>query len=234
MQMVEILIGRVLPFVTLAVFVLGLVWRLRRWSRAPVANVALYPAASNQSELIKKVLGEVAWFSSLRHDNRELWRKTWAFHATLIVILVGHLRLMFAWPDGLLGVAMGPEGIDQLSKWAGGAFGIVALVACIMLLTRRLFRPRVREISSGEDFGVLILLLCILMTGNGLRFLMHYDVGVTRAYFASFFLGSEAPQNPQFLLHFFFVQLLLMYLPFGKFLHIPGVFYSKALLAKDY
>ncbi len=234
MQMVEILIGRVLPFVTLAVFVGGLVWRLRRWNRAAVANVALYPAASNQWELIKKVLGEVAWFSSFRHDNPELWRKTWVFHVTLLVILVGHLRLMFAWTDSLLGVGMGPETIDGLSKWAGGAFGIVALVTCVMLLTRRFVRPRVKEISSGEDFGVLILLLCILLTGNGLRFLMHYDVGVTRAYFASFFLGSEAPQNPQFLLHFFFVQLLLMYLPFGKFLHIPGVFYSKALLAKDY
>jgi nitrate reductase gamma subunit len=63
---------------------------------------------------------------------------------------------------------------------------------------------------------------------------MHWDVGVSRAYIASLFLGSEAPQNPWFLLHFFFVQLLLIYLPFGKLLHIPGVFYSKALLAKDY
>jgi hypothetical protein len=30
------------------------------------------------------------------------------------------------------------------------------------------------------------------------------------------------------------VQLLLIYLPFGKLLHIPGIFYSKPLLAKDY
>jgi nitrate reductase gamma subunit len=234
MQTFEILIGRVLPFVTLAVLVLGLVWRLRRWNRAAVANVALYPAASNRRELIEKVLGEVAWFSSFRQDNRELWRKTWPFHVTLLVILIGHLRVMFAWPDRVLGLVMGPEAIDRLSMWAGGAVGIVAMVTCVMLLTRRFALPRVKEISSSEDVGVLILLLCILMTGNGLRFFMRYDVNVSRAYFASFFLGGEAPQNPLFLLHFFFVQLLLMYLPFGKLLHIPGVFYSKALLAKDY
>jgi nitrate reductase gamma subunit len=103
-----------------------------------------------------------------------------------------------------------------------------------MLLTRRFVRPRVREISSGEDVGVLVLLMCVLITGNGLRFLMHWDVGVSQAYIASLFLSSEAPQNPWFLLHLFFVQLLLIYLPFGKLLHIPGVFYSKALLARDY
>jgi nitrate reductase gamma subunit len=234
MPAIEALIGRVLPFITLAVFVLGLIWRLRRWNRAAVANIALYPAASNRRDVFRKVLGEVAWFSSVRQDNRELWRKTWPFHLTLLVILIGHLRVMFAWPDRVLGLVMGPEAIDGLSRWAGGALGIVALVTCVMLLTRRFVQPRVREISSGEDVGVLILLLGVLTTGNGLRFLMHYDVGVSQAYFASLFLGGEAPQNPWFLLHFFLVQLLLMYLPFGKLLHIPGVFYSKALLAKDY
>jgi nitrate reductase gamma subunit len=37
-----------------------------------------------------------------------------------------------------------------------------------------------------------------------------------------------------FLLHYLLVQILLIYLPFGKLLHIPGIFFSKPLMAKDY
>ena len=69
-----------------------------------------------------------------------------------------------------------------------------------------------------------------------MRFLTHFDITVAQTYFASLFTtsGADVPHDPLFLLHFFLVQLLLIYLPFGKFLHIPGVFYSRTLLAKDY
>lgn len=234
MHMFELVIGRIMPFVTLAVLIGGLAWRIRKWQRAAVGNIALYPAASSTFDLVKQVLSEVIFFSSFRKDNRELWTKTWFFHLTLLLIFAGHMRLFFAWTDGLLGLAMSKEAINSLSAWAGGFFGIIALVTCFMLLNRRFTLPRVKEISSGEDYYVLILLMFILITGNGLRFLTHYDVEISRAYVGSLFFSGEAPADPLFLLHFFFVQLLLIYLPFGKFLHIPGVFYSKALIAKDY
>ena len=239
MQILELVIGRIMPFVTLTVLIAGLVWRIRKWQRAAVANVALYPSAANKSELVKKILGEVILFKSFRKENKELWAKTWFFHVALLLILAGHTRLIFGWTDSILGLAMSPEGINSMSAWAGGVLGIVALVACILLLNRRFVLQRVKEVSTGEDYYALILILFILITGNALRFftnfdVAHYDVAVSREYFSSFFLGGVATQNPLFLLHFFFVQLLLIYLPFGKFLHIPGVFFSKSLMAKDY
>ena len=234
MEIFEVLIGRIMPFVTIAVLVLGLVWRIRKWQRAAVANVALFPSSKNKSELYKKVLGEVQFFSSFRKENRELWYKTWTLHIALVLILAGHMRLFFAWTDSILGLAMTKESINSLSAYAGGILGIVALVACILLLNRRFTLPRVKEVSTGEDYYVLILVLFILFTGNGLRFFTHYDVAISREYFGTLFLGGEATKEPLFLMHFFFVQLLLIYLPFGKFLHIPGVFFSKSLITKDY
>ena len=234
MHVMELLVGRIMPFITMATLVVGLLWKIRKWHKASVANIALYPSTGSRGALIKKVLGEIMFFSSLRKENKELWPKTWVFHITLLLILAGHARLFFAWTDSILGLAMSPGAIDALSAWAGGFFGVVALIACLLLLNRRFVLQRVKEVSTGEDYYVLILLLFILITGNALRFFTHYDVSLAREYVGSFFLAGEAPKDPLFLLHFFFVQLLLIYLPFGKFLHIPGIFYSKALIAKDY
>jgi nitrate reductase gamma subunit len=228
-------VARILPFVTLIVLVWGLVHRIGKWQKAAVANVAVYPAASTRWGLWKQVLGEVVLFSSFRKQNRELWSKTWIFHVTLLLILAGHTRLISDWPlRHLLGMSEGT--IGAVSAIGGGLFGIVALAACLLLLNRRFALRQVREISTGEDYYVLILVLMILVTGNGLRFFTHFDVTIAQEYFASLLSlhATKVPHDPLFLLHLFLVQLLLLYLPFGKFLHIPGVFYSKALLAKDF
>lgn len=236
MQLFEFLIGRLLPFITLVVFLVGITYRISRWQRAAVANIALFPQASSRGQLFKKVLGETVFFSSFRQENNALWKRTWIFHTALLLIILGHTRLFTDWPlRVLMGLSEGT--VHALSAWAGGICGVLALVTCILLLNRRFALQRVREISTGEDYLVLFLLLFILLTGNALRFLTHYDITVAQAYFASLFsFRGEVlvPQDPLFLLHFLLVQLLIMYLPFGKFLHIPGIFYSRTLLAKDY
>jgi nitrate reductase gamma subunit len=137
------------------------------------------------------------------------------------------LRVMLGMPEGA---------VDTLSAWAGGVAGAVAMLACLLLLIRRMTVRRVREASTSEDFFVMVLLVLILGTGNLMRFYVHFDVSLAQAYFASLFTFGpvQVPGDPTFLLHFFLVQVLLIYLPFGKLLHIPGVFYSKALVARDY
>ena len=235
MQLFELLIGQIMPFVTLAVLLVGLLYRLHRWQKAAVGNIALFPAASSRGGLFKKVLGEIVFFSSFRKEDQALWWRTWVFHGCLLLILLGHTRLITDWPLRVL-LGLSAESVHAISAWGGGICGVVALVTCVLLLNRRFGLPRVREISTGEDYYVLFLLLFILITGNTLRFLTHFDIAVTQTYFATLFSTSatQVPHDPLFLLHYFLVQLLLIYLPFGKFLHIPGIFYSKTLLAKDY
>jgi nitrate reductase gamma subunit len=235
MYVFQILIGGVLPYITLAVLILGLIYRIRRWNKAAVANLAVYPAASSRGRLWRKVLGEVIFFSSFRKENKSLWSQTWIFHATLLLILLGHTRVITDWPLRVL-LGLSASTVDTLSSWAGGIAGLVAMVACILLLLRRSTMQRVREISTGEDYTVMVLLLLILVTGNAMRFFTHFDITIAQAYFASLFsFGSlQIPSDPLFLGHFLLVQVLLIYLPFGKLLHIPGVFYSRALVAKDF
>jgi len=235
MELLVVFIGKVMPYITLAVLIVGLVTKLWRWNRGAVANIALYPSAGNPVQKLKQVLGEVVLFSSFRKQDKPLWRRTWIFHATLVLILAGHSRLITDWPLRV-GLGLSEETVHNLSFWGGGICGVLALVTCTLLLTRRFAIKRVREISSGEDYSVLILLLFILITGNAMRFLGHFDITQTQIYFQSLFTSAPVlvPRDPMFLLHFMLVQILLIYMPFGKFLHIPGIFYSRSLLAKDY
>ncbi len=235
MQVFELIIGKLLPFATLAILVVGLLYRLSRWQRAAAGNIALYPSAATRWQLFWKVLGEVAVFSSFRRENQALWKRTWPFHVCLVLILLGHTRLVTDWPLRVLfGLSAGT--VSAISAWGGGICGVVAMVACLLLLTRRFGTQRVREISTGEDYGVLILLLFILMTGNAMRFFTHFEIAEVQLYFRTLFstAPTQVPHDPLFLLHYLMVQLLLIYFPFGKFLHVPGVFYSRTLLAKDY
>jgi len=235
MEFFAFLIGKVMPFITLAVFIVGLIFRLNRWQKAATGNIALFPSASSRGELFKKVTGEVVMFSSFRKESRALWWQTWTFHVSLVLILLGHTRLITDWTLRVL-FGLSAETVHSISAWGGGICGILAMVTCIMLISRRVSMQRVREISNGEDYFVLVLLLLILVTGNAMRFLTHFDITVVQAYFASLFSGGPilVLHDPMFLLHFFLVQLLIIYMPFGKLLHIPGIFYSRALLAKDY
>ncbi len=235
MEVLVFVIGKLMPFLTLAIFIVGSLYRLVKWQRAAVGNIALFPSAANGGQLLKKVLGEVFFFSSFRTQDKPLWRRTWFFHFSLVLILLGHTRLISDYPLRVM-LGLSENTVHALSAWGGGICGVIALVTCLMLLTRRFAIKRVREISSGEDYSVLILLLFILLTGNALRFLTHYDITQTQIYFRSLFSSGpiQVPHDPMFLLHFFMVQLLLIYMPFGKFLHIPGIFVSRTLLAKDY
>jgi len=235
MQLLEILIGIVLPYLTLLILVVGLTYKIRKWQKAGVANLAIYPAASSKWKLWRKILGEILLFSTFRKEHKALWSQTWIFHTTLLLIIMGHTRLITDWPMRVL-LGMSEESVNTLSSWAGGIAGILATITCLLLIFRRLTVQRVREASTGEDYIVMVLLLLILITGNIMRFYTHFDIALARTYFATLFSFQpvQVPGDPIFLLHFFLVQLLVIVLPFGKLLHIPGIFYSKALVAKDY
>jgi nitrate reductase gamma subunit len=235
MQLVEILIGVVLPYVTLLILVVGLFYKIRKWQKAGVANLAIYPAASSKGRLWRKILSEVLLFSTFRKEHKALWSQTWVFHAMLLLIIMGHTRLITDWPLRVL-LGMSEDSVNTLSSWTGGIAGILATITCLFLIFRRFTVQRVREASTGEDYIVMMLLLLILITGNIMRFYTHFDIALARTYFATLFSFQpvQVPGDPMFLLHFFLVQLLLIVLPFGKLLHIPGVLYSKALVAKDF
>jgi nitrate reductase gamma subunit len=187
------------------------------------------PGLPRYIELMK----EIFFFRSLFKGDKNLWVFSWIFHTMLALIFIGHLRV-FTWlPDNMLtSLGMTTENINTMSQLSGGIAGIVILVMILVLLGRRIFTGRVREISFKGDYIALILILVVLITGDAMRFISHFDLSLTREYFLGLISFSviTVPENSWFLTHYLFAQILIMYMPFSKLLHFGGIFFTEALI----
>jgi nitrate reductase gamma subunit len=241
MDVVKILIGVILPYLTIAVLVIGLAARIARWRKAPQGKMTLFPGAQAGMPMWKKIASEVLIFKSLFEGNKGLWAGSWIFHGMLALIICGHSRVVF---EALF--FLPKSGQDLVSGLTGSAFGLVLLITGIYLLIRRIAVQSVREISDLEDFFALFLILAIVLSGDAMRVMAymgdHHDLlrgdPGTRMYFQALFTGQfgvalkAMPMDASFLVHFLLGQVLFIYMPFSKFLHIPGVFFSQAALQK--
>lgn len=224
MDAFRVLVGAILPPIAVAVFLGGMAYRLYAWKNRAYPKMTLYPAPEKAS--FTSVIKATFFFPGLFRGDMSLWVMSWVFHAVLALILVGHVRVFMDFPA--LWAALGINA-DAMSATIGGAAGIIIMITLLLLIVRRFGAERVREISGAGDYLALLLLMAVILTGNAMRFFTHLELDVTRTYFAGLVTLSAAkfPADGWFLAHFFFVQLLMMYIPFSKILHFGGVFFSQ-------
>ncbi len=228
-------IGIVLPYLTLIVFITGIAFRINKWNKAKAAKMTLFPASVTPGDKWKRIIKEVLIFEGLFQGNKPLWVGTWVFHAALALIILGHFRVFTDFPLIWNALGMDKGDVDTMSVVIGGGAGVIILGMGFYLLFRRFAVQRVREISDAEDYFAIFLILAIIITGDIMRFGSHFDLKESRDYFAALFTfeAARVPSNSYFLLHFLLGQLLIMYIPFSKFMHIPGIFYSKSLIYQE-
>jgi len=181
------------------------------------------------------LLREALFFPSLFRGDKALWSFAWFFHVALALALVGHLRVVTGALDRLFAaVGIGAGGVATLATAAGGLAGLVLLASALLLLGRRVFVKRVREISSVPDFFALFLLVAVIATGDLMRFgAGHVDLGATRAWAASLLTLSPAVALPEaVLLHLFCAELLVLYVAFSKLMHFGGFFLTFSLVKR--
>ncbi len=238
MEIVRFIVGVVLPYVALVVFVGGMAYRLDTWRKLASPPMTLFPAPTNGRANTVNTIQEVVLFKSLFKGDLVLWVVAWVFHAVLLLIFIGHFRV-FANVDVLLTkLGMSEESIQAMSGFAGGAAGVAILLATILLLVRRMTLPRVREITGVADYLALLLIGAIIITGNMMRFSAeHFDLAITREYFgrlASFgnVTGAAALQHSVFLVHMCLALILILCMPFSKILHFGGIFFTHQLIRR--
>ena len=162
-------------------------------------------------------------------EDKVLWLGALAFHWSLLLVVVRHLRLFFE-PV--------PAGVRQLS--AIDSFfqtGITPLyvtdLALILalgyLLGRRILNARMRFLSLFTDYLALVLLLALAGSGLVMRHVTGVDLVAVKQYAMG--LAMLSPRVPPaagswFFAHLFLVCALLVYLPFSKLMHSAGVFLS--------
>ena len=213
-------------WISIGIFVIGIIVKFVSWLQTPnPLNIPTQPAPLDKGGVVVRILKEVFLFNSLYKADKYLWLGGWIFHVSFLIIVIRHLRY-FVYPVPGIIVALEPLGVLA---------GFTLCLSIGFLFFRRIVSDRNFYISSFMDYAILILLLLIGITGITMRY-VHRPMLVD---IKAFTLGlvhldpSSTPADLMFKIHFTLVMLLLIYFPFSKLLHAPGVFLSPTRALPD-
>jgi nitrate reductase gamma subunit len=225
------LIAGVMVYLAVAIFLFGMAYQVVQWLRSPGARVktGVFPKPNHAlSRWLRVGIDSFTFPDALKMD-RWIWGFTLLFHFGLLGAFVGHLRLVREFT--FLVALIGPGGMDQLGLWGGGVMGILLMVGLFYFLFRRLGHPY-REISIPEDYILLFLLMVVVLLGNIMRFFGDVHTPDYRNYLQSLIVFrpafppalGDSPTKWTLVLHVLFANLLLIYLPFSKLIHMIATF----------
>ena len=201
------------------VFVVGLTRKILCYAKTPAPlKIPTTPAPVTAAGVGWRMAREVVLFESLFKSSKLTWIFGLAFHLTLLLVVLRHLRY-FQEPVWLPVVL-----IQAFGTYAG----FVMLAALAGLWARRWLVDRVRYISTPSDHLMLALLLSIALSGLVMSFVAHTDILAVKAFMLGLlrFDWQPLPTDPVLLVHLALVALLMFIFPISKLLHAPGLFFS--------
>jgi nitrate reductase gamma subunit len=158
-----------------------------------------------------------------------LWLGAMAFHWSLLVILLRHLRFFLEPVPSAVVILQRLDSIFQNLLPILYISDVVILIALAYLFFRRVITPQVRYISLPSDYFVLLAIGGIAISGVLMRLIYKVDlVQVKEWVMAMLRFSPLSPKgvNLLFYIHLFFVSLLIAYFPLSKLMHMPGIFLS--------
>jgi len=249
----------VVPYAAFAALLAGFCWRVVRWALAPVpfhipvtcgqqkSLAWIRPAKidnpSTQWGVAARMAAEILLFRSLFRNHRAricggrlilsengaLWVCSLAFHWSLLVILLRHLRLFLEPVPAFINALERLDGFFQIGTPQLYISDVILPAALAYLLVRRFRDPVVRFLSLFSDYFALFLLLAIATTGILMRYFARVDIFSVKQFalsLATFRHGVLPSLSWLFLCHLLLVSTLAAYLPFSKLMHMGGVFLS--------
>jgi nitrate reductase gamma subunit len=254
-----VFLGVASPYAAIAVFLVGFCYRVVRWARSPVPfripttcgqqkslpwiKAARFENPSGAGGVLVRMALEVLLFRSLFRNNRAnldhdrlifgenkyLWLGALAFHWSLLMILLRHLRLLVQPVPAFVLALQQVDGFFQVGTPELYLSDVALIAALAYLLLRRLREPLVRYISQFTDYFALFLLLGIAISGVLMRYVTRVDVVAVKQFalgLASLHPVAPPTLSPVFLVHLLLVSTLAAYFPFSKLVHMGGVFIS--------
>jgi nitrate reductase gamma subunit len=221
----------IMVYGAIAIFILGMIYRIYQWRVAPKARLktGVFPKPGKGAARWGQVAVDSFIFPQALKADRTIWIFTILFHFALLGAFMGHLRLAHEFTP-LLSL-LGPEGMDQFALWSGGVMGVLLIVALIYYLFRRLASPY-KEVSVPEDFILLFLLILVVVMGDHMRFIGKIHAADYRIYFQSLLVFkpafpkvlADSPTKWALVFHVLFANLLFIYFPFSKLVHVIATF----------
>jgi len=236
MNLFSFIVAGIMVYIAIIVFIGGIIYQLISWFRAPKSPVrlGLFPRPKNKGARFFKTIKDSLFFPQSFEVDKTMWIFAIVFHGSLLGVLIAHFRLVreFTPLVNILGIA----GLNRVSEIGGKTLGIIIAITLIYYLLRRFSSP-FKELSVPEDFLLIIILMLIVGFGNHLRFFAHIPVEEYREYVQS--LLAFKPSFPEAIaksparyilsLHVMTVNILVMYLPFSKLMHMIGSFAANKL-----
>lgn len=241
----KLLIGQILPYITVTLFTLGVLYRLGRWAGPRIVhNITLSPWPKTNTEVAIRVGSEAFLFRNLFRFDKALWVGAIMMHFALLNIIGGHvvgfglLGEQFALIPGL---GITPELSREMSDMLGTVFGILLFVTLLYLLFRRLTLTHVKQVSKLSDNLWLVYLILLVGVGNIMRLFhaVHVEYVEVRDYIVALALFQPVTEmhlldNGFFLTHYLLVQILLIVFPYSKLMHLFGMFAERWIVNRVY
>jgi len=209
----------ILPYLTVGVFTLGILFRFWVWVRTPVPlRIVTTPGPKTRAGVEWRLIGDLLWFPGLFRADKLLWAAGWCFHILLWLVLLRHLRY-FLYPV--------PEWVAAIQT-AGLYAGYFIPIPLLFLLARRLLFERPLYLSILGDYFALFLLLSIAFSGTLLHLFFRTYLIDVKALVIGLIHFKYLPPDAHwlFVLHFILVMSLLAYFPFSKLVHGGGLLLS--------
>ena len=219
-----------LPYITIAIFTLGVAYRLQRWLSAPKDPTG---PPINWSSAIKYAVLDVVLFRKTFKTDKPMWLVLVLFHIGVGGILFGHMRGFHLWSASMfevLGHGFAEFMVHILPVYIGWMF----LATQLYLLYRRIRFEGKQLQSLNNDYIALIILIITSILGQGMR-IFPPEVIPAETYSVVFIPRlivlhlEKVPSHHWFFWHTLFTQLLVMYLPWSKLVHVISGIVTSAL-----
>jgi nitrate reductase gamma subunit len=219
-----------LPYITIVVFILGVAYRLQRWLSAPKDHIG---SPINWFSAIKYAVLDVVLFRKTFKTDKSMWFVLVLFHIGVGGILFGHMRGFHLWSVSMFEV-LGHDFAEFMVHILPVYMGWMFLSTQIYLLYRRI-RFEGRQLQSlANDYGALIILIITSILGQGMR--IFPPEAIPAETFSVVFIPhfiilhlEKVPSHHWFFWHTLFTQLLVMYLPWSKLVHVISGIVTSAL-----
>jgi len=229
-------IGQILPYIAAAIFIVGVSCRITGWLKAPVPfELTMFHQDGVGKSRMADLGRELLLFDSLRRGDMWLWLWAWLMHAALLLIIIGHIAGIYFLTKQFTLVGLSAQTSTQLSAFLGSISGWVLIASLTVLFYRRTADPELKRLTDPADYFDLMLLMAIAVTGMHMRTGTAVDLPAVRTYIGGLLTLHPAamPQDWRFISHFTLVNILLIYFPFSKLMHLAGSIVSRLIITQQ-
>ncbi|MCL7401228.1 MAG: respiratory nitrate reductase subunit gamma [Thaumarchaeota archaeon] len=213
-----IFIGIYLPYITLVVFIVAVIYNFFKWIFLPRPIMwAIFPAKKSLANILFTIATRIFSLPGPRKFDKLIFTLAWMFHIGLIVSLTLHAKYIF---------------IPHLpyEYEVGTIAGMLAAIGSVGFIIRRYVDKRAD--SYFADYFALILLIITLSLGQYIRMFRVVESTHLWTWVQGILTLNPIPPpvNTLFLIHIVFAQIYMIYLPFKTLIHPIAIFYGQKII----